>query len=101
GIIYSRLGQNDKGLEASREAVRLDPANGVLYSNVVGSYVAVDRLDDARLAADEAKAKKLDSPDLRFVLYQLAFLQNDQAGMAREVAWSEGKPGVEDVVLYC
>jgi len=101
GIIYSRLGQHDKALAASRENVRLDPASGVAYSNLVGSYFAANRFDDARLTADEAKAKKLDSPDLRFVLYQLAFLQKYQAGMAREVAWSEGKPGVEDVLLYC
>ncbi len=100
-IIYGRLGQYDRALEESRENVRLDPASSVAHSNLVWSYVAADRLDDARLTADEAKAKSLDSPDLRFVLYQLAFLQNDQAGMAREVAWSEGKPRVEDVLLYC
>jgi hypothetical protein len=32
-------------------------------------------------------------------LYLLALLQNDAAGMARQVAWPEGKPGVEDVLL--
>src|SRR6202035_5469018 len=28
-----------------------------------------------------------------------AFLQNDALGMAQQVAWSGGKPGVEDVLL--
>jgi hypothetical protein len=32
-------------------------------------------------------------------LYQLAFLQNDAAGRAQQVAWASGKPGVEDVLL--
>ena len=36
---------------------------------------------------------------LRFNLYAVAFLQNDAAGMAQQVAWSAGKPGVEDVPL--
>jgi eukaryotic-like serine/threonine-protein kinase len=36
---------------------------------------------------------------LRINLYLLAFLQNDRAGMAQQVAWAAGKPGVEDVLL--
>jgi tetratricopeptide (TPR) repeat protein len=40
-----------------------------------------------------------DSPTLRFLLYQLAFLRNDAPGMAQEVTWAEGKPGVEDVLV--
>jgi serine/threonine protein kinase/Flp pilus assembly protein TadD len=98
--IYARLGQYDKAGAACRENVRLDPASGVAYSNLFVFYLNENRLDDARLTAEEAKAKKLDSPDLRTNLYLLAFLQNDQAGMAREVAWSQGKPGYEDVLLY-
>jgi tetratricopeptide (TPR) repeat protein len=32
-------------------------------------------------------------------MYTLAFLQSDVAGMAEQVAWAAGKPGVEDVLL--
>jgi hypothetical protein len=32
-------------------------------------------------------------------LYEIAFLQNDAAGMAEQVVWSAGKPGVEDGLL--
>jgi eukaryotic-like serine/threonine-protein kinase len=32
-------------------------------------------------------------------LYELHFLKNDVVGMAQEVAWAAGKPGVEDVLL--
>jgi eukaryotic-like serine/threonine-protein kinase len=49
--------------------------------------------------AEEAQTKKLDSPYLRFILYQLAFLQNDAAGMAQQMTWAAGKPGVEDMLL--
>ena len=47
---------------------------------------------------DEGLAKKIDAPELHSLLYQLAFLQNNMEGMAKQVAWSEGKPG-EDVLL--
>ena len=33
-------------------------------------------------------------------LYQIAFLKHDLPGMAQQVAWAEGKPGKENVMLY-
>src|SRR5947209_7015891 len=55
---------------------------------------------EARVIADEALAKKMDSGDLRVALYQIAFLRNDAAGMAQQVSWSLGKPGKENAMLY-
>ncbi|MGH9776204.1 MAG: protein kinase domain-containing protein [Candidatus Acidiferrales bacterium] len=100
GNIYDALGQYDKVLAEFREALRLDPSSGLHYSNLVGIYLNLNRLQEARATAEEAQAKELDSPFLRFNLYELAILQNDKAGMAQQVAWSTGKPGVEDVLLY-
>ncbi len=96
-VVYSVLGQYEKSLAEAREAFRLNPASAMNSANVVISYVNLDRLEEARTAATEAK--KLDSPELRAILYQLAFLQNDAAGMAQQVAWAAGKPGAEDVLL--
>jgi serine/threonine protein kinase len=98
GVIYAQLGQYDKALVEDLKALRLKP-EAREYANAAGSYLGLSRLLEARATADEAQAKKLDSPDLRFLLYQLAFLQNDAAGMAQQVTWSAGQPGVEDVLL--
>jgi eukaryotic-like serine/threonine-protein kinase len=97
--IHENFGEFDKAVAADREALRLDPGKAVCYSNLVGDYMNSNRLGEARATIDEAQAKKLDSPSLHTVLYQLAFLQGDAAGMAQQVAWSAGKPGVEDVLL--
>jgi eukaryotic-like serine/threonine-protein kinase len=99
GTLHAILGQYDKRLAEKREALRLDPANGWSYASMVVSYLYLNRLAEARAAAEDAQAKNLDSPSLRIHLYELAFLQNDAAGMAQQVAWSAGKPGVEDVLL--
>ncbi len=99
GVIYRILGQYDKALAEHRESVRLDPTSGLGYSNLVADFLYLNRLEEARATAAEAQAKKLDSPYLRFYLYLLAFLQNDAAGMAQQVGWAAGKPGVEDVLL--
>jgi eukaryotic-like serine/threonine-protein kinase len=98
-VIYSFLGQYEKSLEEAREEFRLNPASGEAYANLVFSYLSLNRLEEARATAEEAQAKKFDSPYLHVLLYQLAFLQNDAAGMAQQVAWAAGKPGVEDVLL--
>jgi eukaryotic-like serine/threonine-protein kinase len=97
--LYDELGQFDKALAAMREAVRLDPTAGMTSAGLVYIYLSLNRLDEAQAAVEQAQAKNLDSPFLRFDLYQLAFLQDDAAEMARLVDWSAGKPGVEDVLL--
>ncbi len=99
GIIYKNLGQYDKALAEARETLRLDPAYVLGYASLLSNYFYLNRTDEARATAEEARAKKLDSPYLRFNLYLLAFLQNDAAGMAQQVAWAAGKPGVENMLL--
>jgi eukaryotic-like serine/threonine-protein kinase len=100
GVVYQTLGQYDKSLAEFLEAQRLSPADSLVYGNLVIGYIHLNRLDKARATADEAIAKKLDSGDLRVNLYQLAFLKNDEPGMAEQVAWSAGKPGKENLMLY-
>jgi serine/threonine protein kinase len=97
--VYGLLGQYEKSLVEAREAVRINPERGLSYTCLVSVYICLNRLKEARAAAEEAQARKLDSPDLHYLLYQLAFLQNDAAGMAQQVDWAAGKPQVENVLL--
>jgi eukaryotic-like serine/threonine-protein kinase len=99
GVVYMQLGQYDKRLAEKKESLLLDPGSAQTFAGVVFAYLFLDRLDEARATAEEAQAKHLDSPDLHLFFYILSFFQNDSAGMAQQVAWSEGKPGVEDQFL--
>ena len=87
-----------KALAESQEAFRLNPS-GLNYTNLVTAFMSLNRLDEARVTAEDAQAKKLDSPYLRAALYQLAFLKNDAAVMAQHLKWASGKPGIEDALL--
>ena len=98
GGIYSRLGEHDKALTALQEGLKLNP-NGIVYSGLVGQYVCLNRLDEAKATAQEAQAKHLDPPSIHLHLYSAAFLQHDAAGMEREAAALMGKPGFEDAML--
>src|SRR5271170_1692275 len=92
------LGQNDEWLVEAREELRLNPtAEG--YHDLLYCYLSMNRLEEAQTAVEEAHAKKFDSPTLRYGQYRLAFLQNDAAGMAQQMAWAAGKPGAEDAFL--
>jgi eukaryotic-like serine/threonine-protein kinase len=98
-LINGYLGQHEKSLELAREAFRLNPESGLRNANLLLSHLHLGRLEEGKAVAEEAKAKKLDSPYLRFYYYQLSFVQNDAAKMAEQVKWAAGKPGVEDILL--
>jgi hypothetical protein len=58
------------------------------------------RLDQAKAAAEQSRAKKLNSPWYPLILYVVDFLQNDPAGMAQQAAATVGIPGVEDQMFF-
>ena len=97
--LYSDIGQWDKALAATREAQRLDPAQGLPYSNLAYAYLSLNRLEEARATTEEAETKNPNSYVNRFRLYQIAFLENDVAGMARQIQWAAEHPTVEDAFL--
>ena len=99
GYVLRGLGQHERALVELREALRRDPGTPARYVNVVWECGMTNRLKEAHVTAEEAQAKMLDSPDLHRVLYGLAFLENDAAGMTREVDWSVGKPWYEHTLL--
>ena len=98
GVIYSELGQYDKALTVTEEGQRLG-LGAISYSNLVGIYLALNRLDDAQKTIVEAQSHNLVSDFMHLTIYQLAFLRNDVAEMDRQVTWAAGKPGNEDILL--
>jgi serine/threonine protein kinase/tetratricopeptide (TPR) repeat protein len=97
GDMYRLLGQHDKALARLREALALRPTEGNTYSNLLLSYLNLNRLQQAQGTVDEAQAKAAYSPHVQ--LYQLAYLQNNVAAMLEQAQWSVGKPGTEDLLL--
>jgi serine/threonine protein kinase/tetratricopeptide (TPR) repeat protein len=99
GFIYPSLGQYKKGIEEGEESVRLNPNNPIPYSILMLNNLSLNRLKDAKIAYAQALERKLTRPTFHASLYGIAFLQNDATEMGQQVAWSAGKPGVEDVML--
>lgn len=99
GAINFYMGRYEKAVSETLEHLRIEPDNGMGYGNLVAQYAALNRLDEAKAAYQEAMARKLDDASLHGNLYGIAFLQGDTAEMERQVAWAAGKPGAEDVLL--
>jgi eukaryotic-like serine/threonine-protein kinase len=96
GGIDTQLGRYDRVLAEDLENLRLDPTKGTTHADVVSDYVYLNRLGDARAAAEQALSKGFDTPELRGKLYVIAFLENDPSGMKLQTVWSSEKREVED-----
>lgn len=99
GAIYPVIGQYQKGIEQGVEAVRLDPGSAVNYALLSFDYIFSDRLDEAKATYEQALQRGLNFPFFYIGRYEIAFIQNDAAGMQREVAESAGQLGVGDQLL--
>jgi tetratricopeptide (TPR) repeat protein len=94
------LGKYDKAVEEGKESVQLNPDFPVSYEILMGNEIALNHLDEAETTYRQAVQRKLDSGSfLHITPYQLAFLQNDAASMAKQVVWSAGKPGIGDELV--
>jgi tetratricopeptide (TPR) repeat protein len=97
--VYGYMGHYDKALAELQETLRLAPDNVTSYSNLALTYIALNRLEEAKATSDQAFAHKLDDRLLRQTVYLLAFLRTDTAQMEQQVAWGAGNPGDEDALL--
>src|SRR5271157_1014428 len=99
GINSAFLGNYEKALEESREALRLEPNDVDNYVLLGYCYMALNRLDEAEAVYKQAAERKLEHEGLLQNSYLLAFLKGDTAQMAHLVSVAIGKPGYEDVLL--
>jgi tRNA A-37 threonylcarbamoyl transferase component Bud32/tetratricopeptide (TPR) repeat protein len=97
--IYGYLGQYDKGVAEIVEDLRLNPDSVAGYTNLMSHYTALNRLDEAKAAYQQAKGRNLDGPFLHLNLYGIAFLQTDAPEMQRQATWADGKPQAENLLL--
>ena len=99
GVVYVFLGFYDKSLASDQKALKLNPGNGNVLSNVAIALMELDRLEESKAAFQEAQALHV-NPGIGVNRYQLDFLEHDAAGMQREAAGLMGKPGYEDPMLF-
>jgi tetratricopeptide (TPR) repeat protein/predicted Ser/Thr protein kinase len=100
GIILPVVGQYERAIREATEAIRLNPDFPVSYDILVMTYTNLNRFGEASTTYQHAVDRKLDSGSfLHVAAYLMAFAERDEAGMAKQVAWSTDKPAGGDQLL--
>jgi DNA-binding winged helix-turn-helix (wHTH) protein/tetratricopeptide (TPR) repeat protein len=93
--VYAELGKYEKALEEAREELRLDQSNQVIYADLAGSYLDLNRLAEADAVLKQAEDLEIESGELLGGRYQLALLRGDARETERLAASAAGKPVAE------
>ncbi|HEV2495821.1 MAG TPA: protein kinase [Terriglobia bacterium] len=91
-VTYGQLGQFDKALENARESLNLKPDSTNGYVNLAGTYIALNRLDEAKATMNAALARHLSATQLHETLAAIALLQGDKATQEKEDALARSSP---------
>jgi len=96
---YSVMGEFEKAVETARAAIEVAPTAVTGYANLINALLALDRVDEAKTVYQQAMEQKLDNEYLREMRYAIAFLENDEAEMRRQVQSAADLPGTEPPML--
>jgi tetratricopeptide (TPR) repeat protein len=89
---YIQLGQFEEGLKEGQAAAELEPGAEPPWRRLLDAYICLDRLDEARRIADIARKSAFAAARLHQRLLELAYVEGDQAAVAKEIQWYAGKP---------
>ena len=92
---YEVMGDFDKAAEQSRIAIDVAPTAVTGYADLMAAYIALGRVDEALAIYQQAKQQGFENEYLREMRYGIAFLQNDQAEMHKQVQSAHEVPGTE------
>src|SRR3984893_5577476 len=98
--IHLICGDYPKADAAAKRAFEINPDSSNNYVSLMYCDQYLGRYDEAKAAAEQSRAKKLNSPWYPLILYVVDFLQNNPAGMAQQAAATQGIPGVEDQMFF-
>ena len=96
GFIYPVLGRYERAVEEGRTGIGLAPDAYIGYYLLAYNFVYLDRLGEAEDLLRRTSERKMETPSLSHLRFDVAFLKDDSAGMQREVVAAQGKPGTED-----
>ena len=92
-ICLGTLGQRERAAVEFREAARLSPSI-LTYGNLMSPFIRMNRLEEAKAVFQEARARGMDTWNLRSKRYLVAFLEHDSAGMQEQLSWAIAKPEI-------
>jgi eukaryotic-like serine/threonine-protein kinase len=87
------LGEHDRALKESQEALRLNGNAVNPYLNVGSSLLCLERTEEARQIGLRALEHGIDAPGTHLLMYRAAFLKSDSNEMRKQIAPLLGETG--------
>ena len=92
-VAYQSLGQFEQGVPFARKAVQMAPDDAIASENLVGDYVALGQLEEAKAEIDRAQKLGLGrSTDYQGLNLGVYFLLGQQDEMQKTLAQVAGRP---------
>jgi serine/threonine protein kinase/Flp pilus assembly protein TadD len=98
-LVEGTLGQPEKALASASAALQINSKDPYAYSNLASAYMGLNRFDEAKAVAEQAIAQKAEPYSIHLVLYGVAFIRGDSAGMQQQLEQAAGKAW-EPVMIY-
>jgi serine/threonine protein kinase/tetratricopeptide (TPR) repeat protein len=91
GLSTRGTGRFERAIETSQKEIAADPGFIFGYGGLASSFFHTDRFPEAENALQRASERKLETPDLLVLRYNIAVLKGDQGQMDRAVGLARGK----------
>ena len=89
---YTIVGPFESAITNAREAVRLNPKDARGYVNLAVAYMGLGRFAEAKGVLRQAQDQKLETTNMHWRLFQIAFIEGDAAAMTEQFNWAARKP---------
>jgi DNA-binding winged helix-turn-helix (wHTH) protein/tetratricopeptide (TPR) repeat protein len=94
-LYYSN--EYDKAAELYRRSMELDPQQPMSPAGLARSYLALNRVQDARGILDRAIAMGFENIPVRSALYMTAVIQGDVATAEEQARWSDAQSAQDNI----
>jgi len=99
-VTDAQLGNFEKSLRNSLEAIRVDPDEVRGYGGLAGAYSALGRLEEAKTVANQGLRVHSEFLSLHDTLANIALAQGDLATMEKEESLGKAQPDLEWAAYY-
>ena len=93
------LGQYEKAAAGYDQAIKLEPNDVTNYVDLAGTYISLNRPDQAHIVLNDLRNRKLEHEYVPQLSYLLAFLQNDTKKMDELLNEASNSPETQDILF--
>lgn len=95
---YLKIGQPQKAVESARTAIQLDPTLDLPYAMLTQAYLGSGDYSNTHALCNDPIRSRTNAVQFHQACFTLASVENDDAGMRRELDWARGT-SLESAIL--